>query len=367
MRARYVVTSTCLQSGTISLTRSLREMLSGKESIRCTDEDGESFDCGVNWVRGVLEGLSSYFGKRRLQVNDVIWITREDEQIILEAAAARKVRPRSMERPAADAAAAQQVETQKVRVPVTTSPGESSPPPAKRVRVTPRSDRRPPSKPLHVQLLEQLEFKHHKGEKYDVFRAYLGRREYSLQLGRWNETSTADLVALKRTGKADYVALLVPEDNRNEALQELGPVRIAAITPEALGQLVSLKKLFPVGPVEFERLLRRGLVDKNAVSKLAEEVRRWVGERAAFSAVLLALAEYNRQQVFFPEDVLAHLGEGSWDGEQVHNVLEVLSGPPFMLLERSGAGEYLLREPVADNLAHLAEYALSLKGRIAAD
>jgi len=370
MRARYVVTSTCLQSGTISLTRSLREMFSGKERVQCVDEDGETLECNVNWVSSVLEGLAPYFEKRRLQVNDVIWLTYEDEKVSLEAAAARKVRPRPVQQPAQQPAPPVRVE-EKVpvaherNVPVGPADGNQAPP--KRVRVTGRSERRAPNRPGYVQALEKLELKHQPAENHDVFRAYLGRREYSFALGRYGEAQPADMMELRRTGKVDFAALLVPERLREEAMRELASLRVVLMTPEALDKLVSLKKLFPVGPVELERLLKEGRVDLETVAALSDEVRRWVGERAVFSAVLLALVEYNRQQVFFTEDVLANLGEGSWEPEQVRTVLEALTGPPFLLLEKTGPGEYLLREPVADNLAHLAEYALSLRNRIVAN
>ncbi len=367
MRARYVVTSTCIQSGTIRLTFSLRQMLSGRERVTCQDEDGERLDCTVDWVRGVLDGLEPYFEKRRLQVNDVIWLTLDGEVLALEAAAARKVRPRPVARPAEVSPPVEK----KVAVPVearTPKEPEAGQEPPKRVRVTPHSgEKKRTAKPVYVQALEALELKHVPAEDHDLFRAYLGRREYTLALGRFGEAEPADLLALRRTGKADFAGLVVPEARLAAAAEALGGVRLALVSPEALAQLVALKKLFPVGPVELERLLREGRVDAQAVGRLADEVRRWVGERAAFSAVLLALAEYTRQQVFFPEDVLANLGEGGWDREAVWNVLEALAGPPFLLLEKSGAGEYLLREPVADNLAHLAEYALSLRARIAGD
>ncbi len=367
MRARYVVTSTCIQSGTIRLTLSLRQMLSGRERVTCQDEDGERLDCTVDWVRGVLDGLEPYFEKRRLQVNDVIWLTLDGEVLALEAAAARKVRPRPAARPAEAGPPAEK----KVAVPAearTPKSPDPAPEPPKRVRVTPHAgEKKRAAKPAFVQALEALELKHSAADGYDLFRAYLGRREYTLALGRFGESEPADLLALRRTGRADFVGLVVPEARLAAAAEALGGVRMALVSPEALSQLVALKKLFPVGPVELERLLREGRVDADAVTRLADEVRRWVGERAAFSAVLLALAEYTRQQVFFPEDVLANLGEGSWDRETVWNVLEALAGPPFLLLEKSGAGEYLLREPVADNLAHLAEYALSLRARVAGD
>ncbi len=371
MRARYVVTSTCIQSGTIRLTRSLREMFSGKERVRCVDEDGDALSCSVNWVEGVLEGLGPYFEKRRLQVNDVIWLTLDGDAVALEAAAARKARPRPLARPAAELEPAAPVE-QKVPVPVQVpTPPKETPAggPPKRVRVTLHAggEKKRTARPGHVQALQALELKHTPGEGHDLFRAYLGRREYTLALGRAGEAAAADLLALRRTGGADYVALLVSEARKEETEAELGSTRLALVTPEALARLVALKKLFPVGPVELERLLKGGRVDEEAVARLADEVRRWVGERAVFSAVLLALAEYTRQQVFFAEDVLANLGEGRWEPEQVRAVLEALTGPPFLLLERAGAGEYILREPVADNLAHLAEYALSLRSRIAAD
>ena len=366
MRARYVVTSSCLSSGTISLTRSLREMLSGKEQIQCIDEDGDVLNCNVNWVSGVLEGLAPYFEKRRLQVNDVIWLTHENEKMQLEAAAARKVRPRPV-RQQQPATPINKEEKVPIAHEAIAPSGHADPAPRKRVRITGRNERSTPAQPKYLQLLKSLELKSQPAENYMVFRAYLGRREYTLALKIYGDAEPADLLELRRTGKADYVAVLTPEAKRSAAQKEFGGLRVILITPEALEQLVALKKLFPIGPVELERLLRKGQVNLESVAELTKEVRHWVNERAIFSAVLLALVEYKKQQIFFIEDILANLGDSRWNQEQVRKVLEALTGPPFLLLEKTNPGEYLLREPVADNLTHLAEYALSLRNKILID
>ena len=40
MTARYVLTSACIQTGTMALTGSLRQRLRGREQVRFVDEDG---------------------------------------------------------------------------------------------------------------------------------------------------------------------------------------------------------------------------------------------------------------------------------------------------------------------------------------
>jgi len=66
MTARYVLTSTCIQTGTMTLTVSLRQHLLGKERVRFVDEDGEVYEVEVDWKQGVVRGLLPYYQKRRL-------------------------------------------------------------------------------------------------------------------------------------------------------------------------------------------------------------------------------------------------------------------------------------------------------------
>ena len=66
MTARYVLTSACIQTGTMALTVSLRQRLLGREQVRFVDEDGEAYTVEVDWKAGVLRGLGPYYQKRRL-------------------------------------------------------------------------------------------------------------------------------------------------------------------------------------------------------------------------------------------------------------------------------------------------------------
>ncbi len=361
MRGRYVLTSTCLHTGTMSLTRTLREMLEGVERARFVDEDGEVWECWVNRSDGRVEGLAPYYQKRRLGINDIIWLTlQEDGSIALEAATARQ--PKS--RPAAAAKA------EPAREPVEVEAQASGRPAPKRVRVTPypktvlypQEGNEPP--PAYVQALEALGFQRVQDLRAPIYRAHLGRRGYALALGRYGEVDLKDLLAARREGQVAYAAVAVTESEKEAVKAELRELRLALVTPEALAHLARLRSLFPVGPVELERLLKQGRVDLDAVEELAHEIDRWVGERAAFSTVLIALTDYPAQQVFLLEDLMENLGESGIDRETVASILEVLAGPPFLLLRRLAPGEYLLRETVADALGHLAEYALSLRNRL---
>jgi hypothetical protein len=72
MTARYVLTSTCIHTGTMALTASLRQRLLGKERVLFVDEDGEVYEGEVDWKAGVVRGLAPYYAKRRLAANEAI-------------------------------------------------------------------------------------------------------------------------------------------------------------------------------------------------------------------------------------------------------------------------------------------------------
>ncbi len=85
MTARYVLTSVCIQSGTMTLTASLRQRLQGRERVRFVDEDGEAFEVEVDWKGGLLKGLGPYYAKRRLAANEVVLLHFRGEEVELEA------------------------------------------------------------------------------------------------------------------------------------------------------------------------------------------------------------------------------------------------------------------------------------------
>lgn len=356
MTVRYNLTSTCLASGTMALTRSLRDQLANRTEIRMVDEEGEAFDVHINWERGLLEGLGGYYTKRRLGVNETLLLHIEANGVSLEVPNARPPRPRPL-----------------ATTPPEPSAAETPPSPPlreKRVRVTPYPKevlypQTPASNdpPAFAADLERLGLTRESGGPPWRFRASLGRKTLNLALAQPSETDPTDLLALRQQGVVQYAGLVVAESQREEILRVLQP-GVALVTVEAVQKLVKLKSLFPVGLLDLERLLKTGRVDQSGIQTLERDVTQLLGERAAFSAVLMCLAELSPQQVFMLADLSSSTAEMGIDPAKVQHALEVLSGPPFLLLKRLSPGEFLLREPVNKALADLAEYARFVGARL---
>ena len=124
MTARYVLTSACIQTGTMALTVSLRQRLLGREQVRFVDEDGEAYTVEVDWKAGVLRGLGPYYQKRRLSANETVLLLFRGEEVELKAAPRPGQRPPAREREARPEEASPPPESQKRRVRVTPYPKE---------------------------------------------------------------------------------------------------------------------------------------------------------------------------------------------------------------------------------------------------
>ncbi|AWR86709.1 hypothetical protein [Meiothermus taiwanensis] len=360
MIARYVLTSTCLNTGTMSLTQPLRVFLQGKERIALRDEEGEIYEAPINWAQNRLEGLAPYYAKRRLGVNDKIVLHLEGSEIVLEAltTAARPARPRptELERPKPQ-------------------PPEPSPDkPEKRVRVTPYPrELIYPHKPLSSEVpafsadLEALGFSRESSAAPWVFRAALGRRTFLLALAKFGEMEAKELLSYRQQGRVQYAAMVAGESSKAEALAEIAALRpsgLGYVSPEALQRLTKLRAAFPLGPLDVERLLREGRIDLEAIQSLEREISGVLRERSHFSAVLTLLADYSPQQVFLLADLMPMARELNLEADHLQRVLESLSNPPFLLLRRLSPGEFLMRQSVNQALADWIEYAQVMTRRL---
>ncbi len=271
MTARYVLTSACIQSGTMALTASLRQRLLGKERVRFVDEDGEVYEVKVDWKGGLLTGLGPYYAKRRLAVNEVILLHFRGEEVELKAL------PRSLprlEKPREDPKEA------KEEVPK----GEK-----RRVRVTPYPkevlfphEPQALEPPGVTEDLRRLGFLLEGGPPW-LYKAPLGRRQVVLALLRLGEGKAEDLKPYRAQGA--HVALLAPESEK-----EAVPRGIAHLSPEAVNRLVRLKGRFPLSALDLEDLLRQGRVDLEAVEALEDRLVAELSERGALAALLFLLA-----------------------------------------------------------------------------
>jgi hypothetical protein len=369
MSGRYVLTSNCLATGTMNLTLTLRNYLQGRDRVIFRDEDGDTYETEVNWVRGRIEGLGAYYDKRRLSANETVMLHFEGEEIGLEALtpAAKPAKPRRAPHPQPDPERPEPVEVARAEKP------------EKRVKVTPY-----PREVLFPQVpvsteppafsadLEALGLSRESGGPPWIFRAALGRRTFSLALARFGEMEAKELLAVRQFGRVQYAAIVAGESSRAEALSEIGSVRpsglgqggLAYISPEALSRLAKLRLAFPLGALDLEKLLREGRLDLESIAGLESEISGVLGERGTFSAVLTLLSEMPPQQIFLLADLMPTAREMGLEADQLQSVLETLSTPPFLLLKRLSPGEFLMRQSVNQALEEWTEYAAVMERRL---
>lgn len=327
MAVKYLLTSSCLQNGTLSLTRSIRPLVSGLSKVQLSDPDGETHEAAVDEAGGKITGLASLYGKYGLKVNDTIWLSQTAPGVL-------------------------KLETSSRATPVVSEP---MPKPAGVVQSAPTA--------LHKHL-EALGLSGHDQGGVYLAEAKMGRRQYRLALYSYAGEVKEAVAALARAA-AEYKFIVTSEDNLARIAGGLEG-KVGVISSEALNSLAGLRKVMPVGPLDLEILLRSGRVDLAAASSLEEELREKLGLRTEFSAVLVALSEYPPQQIFSLEDHNETLRSFGVEPAQAATILNALSGPPFYLLNQVGAGQYLMRVRVSEALSELAEYSEELKVRLGA-
>ena len=394
MTARYVLTSVCVQTGTMALTASLRQRLLGRERIRLVDENGEVYEGEVDWKAGVVRGIGLYYLKRRLGANEAILLHFRGEEIELKALPRTSVRtpapeklqqkpqlqdgpaPQKLKEKAKEAlkSGRSQEPWEKPKESQERSREEVKAVREKRVRggtatTTPSSpsnegllfsEPRAPTKALHppgaTKDLRRLGLFLEGGPPW-VYEATLGRRRVVLALLRLGEGEVSSLKFHSQRGA--YVALLAPESEKASVPKEVG-----FVSPEALSRLACLRTHFPITPLDLEALLKGGRVDLEAVEKLEDRVAAELSERGTFAAFLLFLSRKKLGEVFRLSELEAEALEEGLSPEVVRQGVELLSKPPFLLLKRLSPGEFLLRQKVEEALDDLRAFAENLKVRI---
>lgn len=373
MTARYVLTSICIQTGTMALTRSLRQHLLGRERVRFVDEDGEVYEAEVDWKAGVVRGLLPYYQKRRLAANEAILLHFRGEEVELKAAP--RVLPRTGQvdpqanpperregKPAVNEASRKGQEAGGGPAPQGLQNGGGLE--KRRVRVTPyprevlfpNEPQRALNPPGVTEDLSRLGFLLEEGPPW-VYRASLGRRQVVLVLSRPGEAGPVPLRSYRQQGA--YVALLAPESQK-----EMVPEGMGYLSPEAVNRLVRLKARFPLSPLDLEDLLKEGRVDLEVVKALEDRLTAELSERGAFAAFLLLLSRKSMGEVFLLADLEAEALEEGLAPEVVRQGVEVLSASPFLLLKRLAPGEFFLRQGVEEALSDLEAFAQGLRARL---
>jgi hypothetical protein len=394
MTARYVLTSVCVQTGTMALTASLRQRLLGRERIRLVDEDGEVYEAEVDWKASVVRGVGPYYAKRRLGANEAILLHFRGEEIELKALPRAPVRtpipekPQAQEKPGpqklqekprkhqgkAEAQGLQELR-EKPKEPREKPREEVKGVREKRVRVGTATaattsfssnetllspEPKAPPKALHppgaTEDLGRLGFFLEGGPPW-VYKATLRRRQVVLTLLRLGEGELSSLKPHRQRGA--YVALLAPESEKASVPKEVG-----FVSPEALSRLARFRAHFPITPLDLENLLRGGRVDLEAVEELEDRLAAELYERGTFAAFLLFLSRRKLGEVLLLSDLEAEALEEGFGPEAVRQSVELLAKPPFLVLKRSGPGEFLLRQEVGQALDDLRAFAESLKARL---
>lgn len=324
MAVKYLLTGSCLQNGTLSLTRSIRPLVSGIGKVQLKDPDGETYELTVDENSNKIQGLAPVYAKYGLKTNDTIWLSQEAPGVL-------------------------KLETGSRSVPVV---GQTPTPAA-------------PGAPRPAQrYLEALGLGGHAQGGVYLAEARMGQRQYRLAIYNYAGEVKEAVAALGRT-VAEYKFIVTNEENLARIAAGLEG-QVGVMSNEALSTLAGLCRVMPIGPLDLEALLRSGRIDLTAVSSLEEKLREKLGLRTEFSAVLVALSEYPPQQIFSLEDHSETLRSFGVDPAQASAILDALCGPPFYLLDQVSRGQYLMRVRVSQALSELAEYSLELKSRLEA-
>jgi len=329
--ARYTLTSHCIESGSLKLTPSLRSVLGDADRVRAVGPGGLELELVPDPEQGVVRGLGPLFATGEFAANDLLRFVREGDRVTIEPVG-KRVRRAS---------------------PPAQKPRKAAVTPYPKEVLYPGEARRP----AFIEALTALGLEAFPEGKHWRLRARMGRKGFALVAGRAGKVAPEELVAARLERGADYALLVV-----DEARPTPRPGLVVA-SEEALFALRDLHRSFPLGGLELMRLFAGGRIGLDEVEAQRREVAGLLGERAQFSAVLLALAGFRKDQVFLLEDLLPEVGDGVRP-EAVRRALEVLAGPPFFALEALAPGEYRLREGVPELLESLAAYAQQLKRRL---
>jgi hypothetical protein len=194
--------------------------------------------------------------------------------------------------------------------------------------------------------------------------ADMGRRGYRVLvqlLSRTERLDWADLLARRRSTGVKYLAVV---GDHRDLLRLTNPADLARATMwswQALDRMSLLHRSVPLSPIELEAHFERDGLFEQGLQRLEATVAQRVAERGAMSEVLARLAVMRSPSVFLLEELAGELGMSR---ELALRILERLTDPPFHLVAKVDAGEFVLRQRVSDALATVTDYAASLRARL---
>jgi hypothetical protein len=409
-RVRYILTRLCLNTGSIAVLKYLEGTLPSEGFILAVTDSGEEIKLTASTTEKRVYGLTDYFAKRGLNVNDALFITVIGDKLQLESIAKnRDIKP-DLERPAQstpvmpkakferqiieESAYVREVREVKVspypkgilypRSNETNENGASkleTPPETisePQILETPVARETPPpakqATPFEVMLenvhtsFTALGYVVSALESGLLLETKLGRLGHRVALavtdGKLESDAINSILKAGRVTGVKYLAVAAPRDVLGFLEPSAAFGRVCKVELESLSDLRDLAKLFSFGPLELEGYWNAGNINTETLESLEANVQSQIQSRGLFSFVTLALNHFDAPRIITPEEIQDKLSATGITTGTITEVLETLSKPPFNLLAPMGVGEYHLRANLERGLSDVAEYVSSLRMRL---
>jgi hypothetical protein len=408
-RVRYILTRLCLNTGSIAVLKYLEGMLPSEGFILAVTDSGEEIKLTASTTEKRVYGLTDYFVKRGLNVNDQLFITGIGDKLQLESIAKnRDIKP-DLERPAQSTPVVPKAkferqiieesayvrEVREVKVspyprgilyPGSNETNTPKPEAAQsettsepQVLETPvaREIPTPPAKqatPFEVMLenvhtsFTALGYVVSALESGLLLETKLGRLGHRVALavtdGKLESDAMNSILKAGRVTGVKYLAVAAPRDVLGFLEPSAAFGRVCKVELESLSDLRDLAKLFSFGPLELEGYWNAGNINTETLESLEANVQSQIQSRGLFSFVTLALNHFDAPRIITPEEIQDKLSATGITTGTITEVLETLSKPPFNLLSPMGVGEYHLRANLERGLSDVAEYVSSLRMRL---
>jgi hypothetical protein len=412
-RVRYILTRLCLNTGSIAVLKYLESMLPSEGFMLAVTESGEEIKLTASTTEKRVYGLTDYFAKRGLNVNDQLFITVIGEKLQLESIARNRDAKPDLERPAQNSTpvipkakferqiieeSAYVREVREVKVSPypkgilyprsnetsengaskleTTESGVTPEPQVSEMLVA----REPPispakqATPFEVMLenvhtsFTALGYVVSALESGLLLETKLGRLGHRVALavtdGRLESDAMNSILKAGRVTGVKYLAVAAPRDVLGFLEPSAAFGRVCKVELESLSDLRDLAKLFSFGPLELEGYWNAGNINTETLESLEANVQSQIQSRGLFSFITLALNHFDAPRIITPEEIQDKLSATGITTGTITEVLETLSKPPFNLLSPMGVGEYHLRASLERGLSDVAEYVSSLRMRL---
>ena len=196
--------------------------------------------------------------------------------------------------------------------------------------------------------------------------AELGRHHYSALIHLHDEGTKPDwnkLLSRRREAGATYLAIFGSHRELSHLQKHAAQSKVTLWSWQGLTRAQDLSQSVPTSPFDLEPHFARDGLFEAGLARFERTVQGRITERGHFSLVLSRLATMKAPVVFLLDDVLT---DAHFPRDQALGVLELLAQAPFHMVSKVGSGEFCLRVNVSETLAHLSDYALSLRERLPA-